>query len=111
MALGDCSRLYGTDCPHKHACVRCPMLRMDSEQLPRLLQIERNTHDLPAEASANGRRGEAEGLEATLVHISEKKAQVERIRRQRPPTMVDSYRKRNPVPRSGSRSSARLELP
>ena len=33
MALGDCYRPYRTDCPYEHACVRCPMLRMDPEQL------------------------------------------------------------------------------
>ncbi|MBA3241449.1 MAG: site-specific integrase, partial [Acidobacteria bacterium] len=27
LALGDCYRPYGTDCPHEHACIRCPMLR------------------------------------------------------------------------------------
>lgn len=80
MAPGDCYRPYGTDCPHEHACVRCPMLRMDPEQLPRLLQIERNTHDLLSEARENGWEGEIQGLEETLLHIGEKKAQVERIK-------------------------------
>ncbi len=80
MALGDCYRPYGTDCPHEHACVRCPMLRMDPDQLPRLLQIEQNTHDLLSEAKEKGWEGEAAGLEETLLHIGEKKAQVDRIR-------------------------------
>jgi hypothetical protein len=75
MALGDCYRPYGTDCPHEHACVRCPMLRMDPQQLSRLLQIEKNTHDLLAEARENRWEGEIQGLEETLVHIAEKKAQ------------------------------------
>jgi hypothetical protein len=44
MALGDCYRPHGTDCPHEQACVRFPMLRMDPIQLPRLLQIETDTH-------------------------------------------------------------------
>ena len=90
MALGDSYRPYGTDCPHEHACVRCPMLRMDPVQLPRLLQIEKNTHDLLSEARENGWHGEAEGLEETLVHIGEKKEQVERIRRLPLTTMVKS---------------------
>jgi Phage integrase family len=34
MALGGCYRPYGTDCPHEHACVRCPMLRMDPRSSP-----------------------------------------------------------------------------
>jgi integrase len=80
MALGDCYRPYGTDCPHEHACVRCPMLRMDVEQLPRLIQIEADTHRLLDEAKRKGWEGEAAGLETTLVHIKDKKAQVERLR-------------------------------
>jgi site-specific recombinase XerD len=80
MALGDCYRPYGTACPHEHACVRCPMLRMDPAQLPRLLQIEQNTRELLTEAREHGWDGEAAGLEDTLVHIAEKKTQVERIR-------------------------------
>jgi site-specific recombinase XerD len=79
MALGDCYRPYGTDCPHEHACVRCPMLRMDPAQLPRLIQIEQNTHTLLAEAKQQGWEGEVRGLEETLHHLGEKKAQVERV--------------------------------
>src|SRR6266487_2864660 len=79
LALGDCYRPYGTDCPHEHACVRCPMLRMDPDQLPRLLSIEQDTHRLLAEARANGWDGEVLALETTLHHIVEKKAQVQRL--------------------------------
>ena len=79
MALGDCYRPYGTPCPHEHACVRCPMLRMDPMQLPRLLQIEENTKTLLAEARERGWDGEIQGLEETLHHLGEKKAQGERM--------------------------------
>jgi hypothetical protein len=51
------------------------------EQLPRLLQIEKNTHDLLAEARKNDWEGEVQRLEETPVHIGDKKAQVERNRR------------------------------
>jgi hypothetical protein len=61
MALGDCYRPYGTDCPHEHACVRCPMLRMDPDQLPRLLQIEHDTHRLTSRGNGKGRPREALG--------------------------------------------------
>jgi hypothetical protein len=79
LALGDCYRPYGTDCPHEHACVRRPMLRMDVEQLPRLVQIEVDTYRLLDEAKRKGWEGETAGLETTLVHIKDKKAQVERL--------------------------------
>lgn len=78
MALGDCYRPYGTDCPHEHACVRCPMLRMDPAQLPRLMQIEDDTQRLLKEARHKNWQGEVAGLETTLVHIKDKKLQVER---------------------------------
>ncbi len=81
MALGDCFRPYGTDCPHEHACVRCPMLRIDPAQIGRLDQIEADTHRLLAEAREHGWEGEAAGLEATLVHIADKRAQAERTQR------------------------------
>ncbi len=79
MALGDCFRPYGTDCPHEHACIRCPQLRVDTAQLPRLLEIEADTLRLLAEARQHGWDGEAAGLEATLAHLQGKKAQAERV--------------------------------
>ncbi len=79
LALGDCYRPYGTDCAHEHACTRCPMLRMDPAQLPRLLAIEQDTHRLLAEARANGWDGEVLALETTLAAVAEKKAQVARL--------------------------------
>ena len=78
MALGDCFRPYGTDCPHEHACIRCSQLRVDTNQLPRLREIEADTLRLLAEARQHGWDGEAAGLEATLAHIQTKKAQAER---------------------------------
>lgn len=79
MALGDCYRPYGTDCPHEHACIRCSQLRVDPTQLPRLREIEADTHRLLNEARGHGWEGELAGLEVTLVHTREKKAQAERI--------------------------------
>ena len=79
MALGDCYRLYGTDCPHEHACIRCPMLRMDPKQLPRLVLIEQDTHRFLDEARQKGWEGEVLDLETTLGHSQEKRAQAERI--------------------------------
>lgn len=80
LALGDCYRPYGSECPHEHACVRCPMLRMDPEQLPRLIAIEEDTRRLLAEAKAKGWEGEVSGLQTTLLHINDKKMQVDRIK-------------------------------
>jgi hypothetical protein len=92
MALGDCYRPYGTDCPHEHACVRCPMLRMDPAQLPRLAQIQADTHRLLAEAREHGWDGEAAALETTLLHIADKQAQAQRIQATTGPPALGTQR-------------------
>jgi Phage integrase family len=83
VALGNCHRPYGTPCIHEHACIRCPMLRVDPAQVPRLLTIETNTNDRLDEARQMGWRGEVVALEETLHHIGDKKQQVERATRRR----------------------------
>jgi hypothetical protein len=37
VALGTCGRDFGTPCAHENACVRCPLLRVDPAQRPRLV--------------------------------------------------------------------------
>jgi Phage integrase family len=66
LELGDCGRPYGTPCRHEHACIRCPMLRIDPGQRPRLAEIIRNLNDRIAEARMNGWLGEVEGLQVSL---------------------------------------------
>ena len=41
VALGDCGRAYGTSCIHEHSCIRCPLLRVDPAQRPRLAEHPR----------------------------------------------------------------------
>jgi integrase len=92
LALGDCYRPYGTDCAHEHACIRCPMMRMDPNELPRLRQIEADTHRLLAEARTKGWDGEVSALETTLLHIAEKAQQVERLRTAGQPVLIELTR-------------------
>ncbi|MGW6389829.1 tyrosine-type recombinase/integrase [Streptomyces sp. NPDC055103] len=66
VALGVCTRDYGTPCVHEHACVRCPALRPDPDQQDRMEEIIVNLHARLDEAHARGWRGEVAGLEATL---------------------------------------------
>jgi integrase len=82
VALGTCDRPYGTPCQHEHACIRCPMLRLDLAQVPRLLQIETNTHERLDEARRMQWLGEVAALEESLRHIANKKQQADRLRRQ-----------------------------
>jgi integrase len=82
VALGRCDRPYGTPCQHEHACVRCPMLRISLTQVPRLLEIERNTHERLGEARRMQWLGEVAALEESLRHIAGKKQQADRLRQQ-----------------------------
>ncbi|MFC8879081.1 tyrosine-type recombinase/integrase [Streptomyces ardesiacus] len=66
VALGVCTRDYGTACVHEHACVRCPALRPDPDQQDRMEEIIVNLQARLDEAHARGWRGEVAGLEATL---------------------------------------------
>ncbi|WP_199515948.1 tyrosine-type recombinase/integrase [Nucisporomicrobium flavum] len=77
VELGDCFRPYGTPCVHEHACVRCPFLRLDPTQAPRLDIIEASTKDRLAEAHGKQWLGEVAALEESLRHIRNKRSQLE----------------------------------
>ncbi|WP_245827763.1 tyrosine-type recombinase/integrase [Sinomonas mesophila] len=79
VALGTCHRPYGTPCIHEHACVRCPMLQVDPNQMPRLQEIEAKTLERIDEARQKTWLGEVAALEESLRHIREKKAQATQI--------------------------------
>src|SRR6516225_213899 len=66
VALGDCGRSYDTPCIHEHSCLRCPLLRPDPAQRPRLVHICDNLAARIAEAETNHWLGEAEGLKVSL---------------------------------------------
>jgi integrase len=72
VALGVCTRDFGTLCAHEHSCVRCPQLRPDPEQEPRLQEIRDNLQARITEASREGWLGEIAGLEATLAAADQK---------------------------------------
>lgn len=82
VALGTCHRPYGTPCQHEHACIRCPMLRLDPAQVPRLLQIETSTRERLDEARRMHWLGEVAALEESLRHIAGKKQQADQLARQ-----------------------------
>lgn len=84
LELGDCGRPYGTPCIHEHACIRCPMLRVDPRQRTRLEQIIRNLAERLQEARDNGWQGEAEGLKTSLAAAQRKLASLDRTARNKP---------------------------
>ena len=66
VELGTCSRPYGSPCIHEHSCIRCPMLRIEPRQRPRLTEIIHNLTERIAEAKLNGWHGEVAGLQISL---------------------------------------------
>ncbi|MFF2063942.1 tyrosine-type recombinase/integrase [Streptomyces sp. NPDC058200] len=72
VALGTCTRDYGTPCSHEHACIRCPVLRPDPAEKDRLAEIAVNLEARIAEAQQRGWHGEVAGLEATLAAAHDK---------------------------------------
>ena len=77
VALGTCGRSYGTSCIHEHSCVRCPLLRIEPAQRPRLADIRDNLTARISEAQREGWTGEAEGLKISLAAADAKLAQVD----------------------------------
>jgi integrase len=82
VELGTCARPYGTPCKHEHACIRCPMLRVDPAQRHRLVEIIRNLTERIAEARHNGWLGEVQGLQVNLSAANNKVAALDRLRQQ-----------------------------
>ena len=72
VALGVCGRDYGTPCAHENACVRCPLLRVDPAQIPRLEEICANLGDRLQEARKQGWLGEVAAIETTLAAAAQK---------------------------------------
>jgi hypothetical protein len=79
VALGDCGRSYDTPCIHEHSCLRCPLLRPDPDQRPRLIQICDNLTARITEAEQHRWLGEAEGLKVSLAGAQAKLAQMNEI--------------------------------
>ena len=81
LELGTCARPYGTPCKHEHACIRCPMLRVDPAQRHRLVEIIHNLTERITEARLNGWLGEVQGLQVNLTAANLKIAALDRLRR------------------------------
>jgi hypothetical protein len=79
VALGDCGRSYDTPCIHEHSCLRCPLLRPDPAQRPRLAEICASLTARIAEAETARWLGEAEGLKVSLAGARHKLAQMDEI--------------------------------
>ena len=72
VALGTCGRDFGTPCAHENACVRCPLLRVDPAQIPRLEEIRANLGDRLQEAREQGWLGEVAAIETTMAAAAQK---------------------------------------
>ena len=81
VELGQCARPYATPCAHEHACLRCPMLRIDPRMLPRLDELETDLLVRRERAQAEGWLGELEGLDLTLRFMANKRDEAQRLTR------------------------------
>ena len=87
VAVGDCGRSYATPCIHEHSCLRCPLLRPDPAERPRLVQIRDNLITRITEAETHRWFGEAEGLKVSLAGAHTKLAQMDQITARRNTTV------------------------
>lgn len=81
VALGECGRTYGTDCPHEHACLRCPQLHINPKMLPRLDELEAGLEQRRKRAVSAGWLGEIERIDRTLQCLRDKRADALRLTR------------------------------
>ena len=88
LSLGTCGRSYATPCIHEHACIRCPLLRPDPAQHPRLTEIRDNLVARIDEARREGWAGDAEGLQVSLAAARQKLAQMDEITARRRATVI-----------------------
>ncbi|MET7852819.1 tyrosine-type recombinase/integrase [Streptomyces avermitilis] len=79
VALGICTRDYGSPCVHEHACVRCPQLRPDPDQMPRLEEIHDNLLDRLKEAKDQGWLGEVAAIETSVAAAEDKLASMREL--------------------------------
>jgi integrase len=77
LSVGTCARAFNTPCIHEHACIRCPLLRPDPTQQPRLKEIRDNLEARIIEAKREGWLGEIEGLQVSLSGAKDKLAQLD----------------------------------
>lgn len=78
LELGTCGRPYGTPCQHEHACIRCPVLRVDPKQRGRLVEIIDSLDERIKEARMNGWLGEVQGLQTSLNAAAKKLVALDR---------------------------------
>ena len=84
VAVGTCTRAFGTPCIHEHACVRCSMLWPEPTQRTRLTEIRDNLHARIAEAEQEGWQGEVAGLKVSLAGANSKLEQLDSRARSAP---------------------------
>jgi hypothetical protein len=66
VELGQCGRPYATPCEHEHACIRCPILRIDPKMIDRLDEIHTDLLARRDHAQTQGWLGEIQGIDLTL---------------------------------------------
>jgi hypothetical protein len=63
----------------RESCIRCPLLRVDPAQRPRLESIRGNLAERIAEAEREGWTGEADGLNVSFAAVNAKLAELDAL--------------------------------
>lgn len=84
VELGTCGRPYAAPCDHEHACVRCPMLRVDPGMIGRLTELETDLVSRRSHAVDNGWLGETDGIDLTLRFLRSKREEALRLSQMQP---------------------------
>lgn len=77
LELGSCGRAFGTPCVHEHACLRCPMLRVNPARKDRLIRKKASIEKDLITAQRQGWVGEIGILQITLAGAEQKLKQME----------------------------------
>jgi hypothetical protein len=85
--------------------IRCPLLRADPAQRPRLAEIRDNLTARIGEAQREGWTGEAEGLQVSLAAADHKLAQMDQITARRRGTVIHLGMPGHPVSRTVTTSA------
>jgi len=89
----------------REACIRCPLLRPDPAQRPRLAEIRDNLTARIGEAQREGWTGEAEGLQVSLAAADQKLAQMDQIAAHHRGTVIHLGMPGHPVSRTVTTSA------
>ena len=102
VALGVCTRDFGTPCAHEHSCVRCPQLRPDPGPGTKADRDPRQPSSPHRRGPPRGLARRVAGLEATLEAAKQKLRAMQQLAARHGATHLGMPAFRNTVGRSST---------